>query len=183
MSMACKPSYHRAMRLKRIALALVVAGSFVCASAAAAKKTYAPPGKAGTSEYAETLPAAGGNVAPPAIGSRKPTGAALSKLGSGKAGAEKLSKLGKAGQSAAAFARATAPVAAPTAIPSNTTAGGHRGSTLSGGGSAFSGVLHLIGGSDAGGIGVFMPLLLSFGLGAAVAVSALRVLRRRQPPV
>jgi hypothetical protein len=172
------------MRLKRIAIVVVVACSLGLASAAAAKKTtYAPPGKAGTSEYAETLPAAGGNVSPPAIGGGNPTGAELAKLGSGKAGADKLSKLGKAGQSAAAFARATAParasapVAAPATRSSSSTAGDLTG------GSALNGLLHLIGGSDAGGIGVFLPLLLAFGLGAAVAFGAVRVLRRRQSPV
>ncbi len=165
---------------------LVVAGSLGLAPAAAAKKTtFAPPGKAGTSEYAETLPAAGGNVSPPARGGGNPTGAELSKLGSGKAGAAKLSKLGKAGQSAAAFARATAPVATPAAPASS--ASPSRSSSITAdertGGSALSGLLHLIGGSDSGGIGVFLPLLLAFSLGAAVAVSGLRVSRRRQPPV
>jgi hypothetical protein len=162
------------MRLKRIALVLVVAGSLGWAPAAAAKKIYAPPGKAGTSEYAETLPAAGGNVATPAMGGGNPTGAELSKLGAGRAGATKLSKLGKAGQSAAAFARATAPVAAPATTSSSITAADQNS------GSALSGLLHLLGGSDSGGIGVFLPLLLAFGLGAAVAFG---VLRRRQPPV
>jgi hypothetical protein len=68
-------------------------------------------------------------------------------------------------------------VAAPAAPSSSLTAGDQNG------GSALSGLLHLIGGSDAGGIGVFLPLLLAFGLGAAVAGGALHVLRRRQPPV
>lgn len=175
MSVGCQPSYHRAMRLKRIALAFVVAGALGGAPGAAAKKTtYAPPGKAGTSEYAETLPAAGGSVAPPSAGGGSPTGEGLSKLGAGKVGAEKLAKLGNPGKSAAAFARATAPV---------TTAAAHSPSIGVGeqhGGSALSGLLHLVGGSDAGGIGVFLPLLLAFGLAAAIAVSALR---RRQPPV
>jgi hypothetical protein len=167
------------MRFKQIALVLVVAGSLVCAPAAAAKKTtFAPPGKAGTSEYAETLPSAGGNVAPPSSGGNNPTGRELAKLGSGKAGAYKLAKLGKAGKSAAAFARATAPVAAPPKARSSSITTADRAS-----GSALSGLLHLIGGSDSGGIGVFLPLMLAFGLGAAVTVSALRVSRRRQPPV
>ena len=177
MNTDCQPSYHRAMRMKRIAVVLVVASSLGWVPAAVAKKTtYAPPGKAGTSEYAETLPAAGGNVGTPATGVGNPTGAELSKLGAGKAGAAKLSKLGKAGKSAAAFARATAPVAASAAPSSSITAGDQTG------GSALSGLLHLIDGSDTGGMGVFLPLLLAFGLGAAVAVSALR-LRRRQMPV
>jgi hypothetical protein len=167
------------MRLKRIALVLVIAGALGCAPAAAAKKTtYAPPGKAGTSEYAETLPAAGGSVAPPETGGGgNPTGAELSKLGSGKAGAAKLSKLGKAGQSAAAFARATAPVVTPATRSSSPSSSITADDQT--GGSALSGLLHLIGGSDSGGIGAFLTLLLAFGLGAAVAIG---VLRRRRPP-
>jgi hypothetical protein len=171
------------MHLKRIALVLLVAGSLGSAPAASAKKTtYAPPGKAGASEYAETLPSAGGNVSPPAIGGGNPTGAQLAKLGSAKAGAEKLAKLGKTGKSAAALAQATAPVTA-SVVPSSVVASSSIAAGERTGGSALSGLLHLVGGSDAGGIGVFLPLLLAFGLGLAVAVGAVRVLRRRQPLV
>jgi hypothetical protein len=165
-------AYHRTMRLGRTAVALVAV--LVAASpAAAAAKTYAPPGKAGASEYFETLPASGGNVAPP---NNHPdaSGAALSKLGAATTGVHKLQKLGKDGQSAAAFAKATAPtVTAPvTASPTLSAASG---------GSAISGVAHLLGGSDGGGIGIFLPLLLAFGLAGAAAVIGLRVWRGRQP--
>jgi hypothetical protein len=156
-----------AMRPIRATVVLLVCGVMVvCPSVAGAKK-YAPPGKAGTSEYAETLPAAGGNVAPPASpGSAG--GKALSQLGHGGAGARRLEKLGKDGRSAAGFARATA----PTVVPAS-------GSASSSGGSALSGLLDLIRGSDSGGIGVFLPLLLAFGLGAAVATGVVRLRRQR----
>ncbi len=52
----------------------------------------------------------------------------------------------------------------------------------SSGGSGLSAIGHLLDGSDAGGLGVFLPLLLAFGLGAAVTVSVQRARRGRQPP-
>jgi hypothetical protein len=180
----CQRSYDRGMGVRRVAVTLAVIGSIAVPAEATAAKIYAPPGKAGTSQYAETLPASGGNVGTPATTGGNPTGVQLSKLGAGAAGARKLAKLGKTGQSAAAFASATAPtltrarhLLAPAANVSSGTQIDRSG------GSAASGVLHLIGGSDSGGIGVFLPLLLAFSLGAAVAVGARRGLRRRQRPV
>lgn len=179
-SMAGLSSYDRSMRVKYVVVILVAASFGGALPAGAAAKTYAPPGKAGTSEYSETLPASGGNVAPPAMTGGNPTGAQLSALGSGQAGARKLEKLGKQGQSAAAFAQATAPTrlhGSHLSAPAKNAAG----QVESPGGSAISGVLHVLGGSDSGGIGVFLPLLLAFGLGVAVTVGVWTGLRRRQP--
>jgi hypothetical protein len=174
------------MRLIRVTAAVLASALLVAAPAQAGKtKTYAPPGKAGSSEYSEIVPTPGGNVQTPAMGGGNPTAKQISSLGRGKTGVGKLSKLGKQGAAAAQFAQQTAPAAvhsthglagpkgasaSPTPIPSSTS------------GSAFSGITHLLGGSDSGGIGVFLPLLLAFCLGAAVAISALRVRRARQPP-
>ncbi|HEX3801314.1 MAG TPA: hypothetical protein VHV75_00595 [Solirubrobacteraceae bacterium] len=162
--------------MRRTAAALASAALVALSPAVAGAKTYAPPGKAGSSEYAETLPASGGNIAPP-TSADSASGATLSKLGAGRKGAQQLAKLGKAGQSAAAFARATAPPLVPAAGPTSASA-----ASGPAGGSALSGLVHLIGGSDVDGIGVFLPLLLAFGLGAAVAVSVLRVRRGGQQP-
>jgi hypothetical protein len=159
----------QAMRLTRTVVMLLVCGAVLACPSAAGAKNYAPPGKAGTSEYAETLPAAGGNVAPPA-NPGSAGGQALSKVGNGGAGARRLEKLGRAGQSAAAFARATAPQALTPSEPVS--------SAGSSGGSALSGLLDLIGGSDAGGIGLLLPLLLALSLAAALGAGAVR--RRHQ---
>lgn len=173
------------MRLKRNIAAVLLAGSLGCApvASAAKTKTYAPPGKAGTSEYSEVVPTAGGNVLPPASGGGNPTGRQISRLGSGKAGVHNLAKLGKQGTKAAQFAQATAPSTPrpsgthpPTVTPPPTV------TLRSPRGSALTGFTNLLGGSDVDGLGAILPLLLAFGLGAAVAVSALRLRRGRQPP-
>jgi hypothetical protein len=196
MSTHCARAYHRSMRIQRIALALVAFTFLVLAPAAVAagkSTTYAPPGKAGSSEYSEVVPASGGNVAPPSNGGGNTNAAQISALGSGKAGVDKLSKLGKAGAAAAVFAQATAPVASTHGLGSPTSGGATTGSTgtpghhvsvlaSSSGGSGASAIGQLLDGSDAGGIGVFLPLLLAFGLGAAVTVSVQRARRGRQPP-
>ncbi len=179
------------MRIQRIVLALVALAFLASAPAALAGKstTYAPAGKAGSSEYSEVVPASGGNVAPPSTGGGNTTATQISALGSGKAGVHKVAKLGKAGAAAAVFAQATAPVASTHGFGSPTagstgTAGAHHVSVLtsSSGGSGVSAIGHLLDGSDAGGLGVFLPLLLAFGLGAAVTVSVQRARRERQPP-
>jgi len=177
--------------MRRVVPAVVAFAFLASAPAALAGKstTYAPPGKAGSSEYSEVVPASGGNVAPPSSGGGNKTAAQINAIGSGKTGVHKLAKLGKTGAAVAVFAQATAPVASHgfgSATSGSSTGRGteHHVSVLasSSGGSALSGVGHLLDGSDAGGIGVFLPLLLAFGLGAAVAVSAQRVRRGRQPP-
>lgn len=161
----------------------IVATLAVALPSTAAGKHYAPPGKAGASEYFETVPAPGGNVAPP-TNPTAATGKAISKIGRGAVGTRKLQKLGKDGQSAAALAKATAPVVAPasTVTPSKHSRSTSKAApTVASGGSAVSGMLHLLGGSDQGGIGAFLPLLLAFGLGAAVAIMAVRLRHARRP--
>jgi len=195
------------MRTKRILVTLVVLLSLSTAPAALAgkTKTYAPPGKAGSSEYSEVIPASGGNVSPPSAGTGNTTAAQISKLGQGRVGLRKLAKLGKRGAAAAEFAQATAPTAATSshATSSHVTSGhatnGHglRGGgssdgnrtgpaqklKLTAGGSALSGIGDLLGGSDVDGIGILLPLLLAFGLGAAATVTVQRLRRGSRPPV
>lgn len=183
------------MRIQRIAPVVVALACLAWAPSALAgkTKTYAPPGKAGSSEYSEVIPASGGNVAPPSSGGGNTTAAQISALGSGKAGVRKLDRLGKAGAEAAQFAQATAPVASThgfgsttsggTAAGSTHTAGSKRGSVLQpSGGSGLAAISDLLDGSDADGIGVLLPLLLAFGLGVALTVSVMRTRRGRQPP-
>lgn len=177
MSMACRPAYDRMMRLVRISLAMLAAALLMSAQADAAKtKMYLPPGKAGASQYGEDIPTAGGNTLSPAMTGGNKTAAQISSLGSGKIGVRKLAKLGKTGASAAALARQTAPtVASPGA--SKPGAGHHRSVLTASGGSAISGLGHLIDGSDADGIGVFLPLLLALSVVGAVVLSLLRLRR------
>ena len=54
---------------------------------------------------------------------------------------------------------------------------------LTAGGSALSGIGDLLGGSDVDGIGILLPLLLAFGLGAAATVTVQRLRRGSRPPV
>lgn len=185
----CGRAYHRVMRMRRIFLAAVAVAYLASTPAALAGKatTYAPPGKAGSSEYSEVVPASGGNVAPPSSGGGNKTAAQINALGSGKTGVQKVAKLGKAGAAAAVFAQATAPVASTHGLGSTTSGSGgtgtHHASVLvvSSGGSGLSAIGHLFDGSDAGGLGLLLPLLLAFGLGAAVTVSLQRVRRGRRP--
>jgi hypothetical protein len=198
MNGAWRPTYDQGMRAFRIVLAVFALSAFVWVPAAAAKQ-YAPPGKAGTSEYAEDIPTAGGNVSTPAMGGGNRTAAQIDKLGAGKAGVRKLTKLGTTGAATAQFAQQTAPVVSRATALTDTTGSGNastsnagtgtsgrsaRGSTLAASGkSALSGVWGTISGADVDGIGAFLPLLLAFGLGAAVAVMVLRLRRDEQPSV
>jgi hypothetical protein len=177
------------MRLARV-MSLVLAMALLSAAPAVAGKTkvYAPPGKAGSSQYSEVVPTGGGNVQTPAMGAANPTAKQISSLGAGGTGLRKLSKLGKQGAAAAQFAQQTAPAIV------HSTHGLNGPSAPSGGkpakaaplsptnGSAITGITSVLGGSDAGGIGVLLPLLLAFCLGAAVALSVARVRRERRPP-
>jgi hypothetical protein len=189
------------MSTKRILVTLVVLFSLSTAPAALAgkTKTYAPPGKAGSSEYSEVIPASGGNVSPPSAATGNTTAAPISKLGQGRVGLRKLAKLGKRGAAAAQFAQATAPTVVTNNHPTkNHATNGHGlkggGSAdgartrpaqklkLTAGGSALSGIGDLLGGSDVDGIGILLPLLLAFGLGAAATVTVQRLRRGSRPP-
>lgn len=176
------------MRLIRATAATLATALLIAAPAEAGKtKTYAPPGKAGSSQYAEVVPTGGGNVQTPAMGAANPTAKQISRLGAGRSGVRKLSKLGKQGAAAAQFAQQTAPAVVHPSHglqgPSSGAAGPGSPEPLSASrGSAFSGITDLLSGSDAGGIGAFLPLLLAFGLGTAAGISVVRVRRARRPP-
>lgn len=184
---SCERSYDRLMRVTRIWLLIVTAALLIAAPAQAGKtKVYAPPGKAGTSEYSEVVPTSGGNAQTPAMGGGNQTAAQISKIGAGRAGVRKLSKLGKQGLAAATLAQETAPVVVRSAhgLGGNPTGAGSVRLGGASSGSALGGVGHLLAGSDAGGIGLFLPLLLAFGLGLAVATAVVRLRRGHEsgPP-
>ncbi|MGH3267074.1 MAG: hypothetical protein ACRDNS_34405 [Trebonia sp.] len=172
------------MRQIRALLAALVISTLVWTPAAVAKQ-YAPPGKAGTSEYAEDIPTAGGNTATPAMGGGNKTAAEINRLGAGKVGVRKLSKLGEIGAAAAQWAQQTAPAATSGASAGAQRGGGAQEQTArstvltASGGSALSALGHLVGGSDVDGIGALLPVLLAFGLGVAAAISVRRTWRRR----
>ena len=193
MSGPCQPTYDRVMRLIRSLLAIMALSALLWSPAALAKQ-YAPPGKAGTSEYAEDIPTAGGNAATPAMGGGNKTATQIDHLGAGKQGVRRLAKLGTSGAAAAQFALQTAPATAtPTTASTapSTSAGTKKHShpaspvvpkqqTLTAsGGSAITALGRIIGGSDVGGIGIFLPLLLALGAVGAAAVAAVRMRRPR----
>jgi len=203
MSEPCKPTYDWGMRPIRALLAMFAISALVWAPAAVAKQ-YAPPGKAGTSEYAEDIPTSGGNVSTPAMGGGNKTAAEIDRLGAGKSGVSKLAKLGKAGAEAAQFALQTAPTTlaastrasktgasgltqtstsgrTPTRTPSGTSAPTPQTTLTASAGTAIGGIAHLIGGSDGGGIGILLPLVLLFSLIGAGAFGVLRLRRSGAP--
>ena len=147
--------------------------------------SIAPPGKSGADQYFETIPTSSGNAAPPGTvpGSSGPGSHALTQLGHGAAGAAALARLGTEGSAAAALAAATAPTPVPRALVPRTRSGGStRRAPAPGGGSAPSGLTQALTGSDSGGLGLVLPLLLATSLIAAIAVVAARLRRRAQPP-
>jgi hypothetical protein len=187
------------MRLSRARIATVIAVSALvwgpCASASAV--VLDPPGKAGANEYFETIPSTGGNAAPPSGAST--TAPAIDRSGPSKSALNKLQKSGSEGQAAASFATASAPVVdhasstrkkrsgQGTARPAKPVTGKRGGRTQPTteasaaavaasrtGGSAVSGIIHLLGGSDAGGIGVLLPILLIGGLISAILAAGVR---------
>lgn len=160
----------------RIALALFSA-SLALSSPVAMAKNYAPPGRAGTSQYAEDIPSGGGNVQTPAMNGGNHSPAEIDSVGSGKVGVHRLAKLGKTGLAAAQFAQQTAPTLTGSLQPIGGHSGAARAVELSAtGDSALGGLGHVLSGSDIDGIGVFLPLLFVFGLGwvAAIAFSRAR---------
>ena len=177
-------AYDRFMRVIRVASAVVVTALLIAAPAEAGKtKTYAPPGKAGTSEYSEVVPTSGGNVQTPAMVGGNQTAAQISRIGAGKAGVRRLSRLGKQGAAAAALAQETAPPPAGSShgLGGQSSQASASKLTATSGGSALSGVGRLLGGSDSGGIGLFLPLFLAFGFAFAGVAAVVKLRRPREP--
>lgn len=182
-----------------VAIAAISAALALAPAAAAAPIVLDPPGKAGANQYFETIPTSNGNAAPPSGGTatKPPT---IDASGPGKSALHQLQKLGADGQAAANFAEASAPPASPTGSHGQRGAGsssanrdGSGNSDGSGtnpaaaaasatGGSAFSGIFHVLGGSDAGGIGVFLPILLIGSLVSAIVAAGWRRRRGDSPP-
>jgi hypothetical protein len=153
------------MRVPRICIAVACAGMLVSPAAAPAQGTIAPPGKSGADQYFETIPSARGNVAPP--------GSAGGGTGSASAGVKRIAHLGKDGQAASALAAATA----PSSGSGGSGPGGQTGNHALGG-AASTALGHVINGSDSGGLGLWLPILLGSSLLIAVAIVATRLLRR-----
>jgi hypothetical protein len=152
------------MSTRQLCIALVCAGGLLTPAAAVAQGTIAPPGKSGADQYFETIPSARGNVAPPGGGAG---------AGSANAGVSRLARLGKDGQAASAFASGTA--------PANRSGGSRPGRPTDNrtpGGAASTALGHVINGSDSGGLGVWVPILLGASLFIAVAIVATRLFRR-----
>jgi hypothetical protein len=131
----------------------------------------APPGHAGTQQYFETIPTSSGSAAPPGTvsGSGINSGGTqpLARLGHGRAGAAKLAGLGSDGRAAANLATTTAPPVPAAATPNSAAAASN--------GSVASGLAHALTGSDSGGLGLLLPLLLATGFVAALGVILLRL--------
>jgi len=169
-------------------LVIVCLASLMLAGAALARaKTVIinPPGSAGANEYSEVIPSSSGNVSPPSVdgGSSHVAPGGLASIGHGRVGVARLQALGNQGHAAAALAAATAPSRAPGA-PAGT--GSSRSSAppapADTPGSAASGLAHVLTGSDAGGLGVLLPLLLATALVGAVGLVLARARRATQPP-
>lgn len=148
-------------RGRRWVVLLVLAGLTLPATATA-QQTLAPPGKAGADQYFETVPSASGNAAPP-------NGTAHG--GSPNAGIRSLERLGKEGAAAGALAAATGPPDTP------------RGSspTAASGRPPLASFTHVLGGSDAGGIGLILAILLASALVLAIAVALAKRRRHGEP--
>jgi hypothetical protein len=180
--------------MRRAGVSLVFAVLLAVPSVAGAL-TLAPPGKAGASQYFETIPTSSGSAAPPQGGG---SGHAASvAIGNGVAGSHALAKLGSDGHAAAALAAATAPVVAASSgkqggasagsqpsgskPPARSTAAGGS-ATSQPGGSAVVGLTNAVTGSDQGGIGLFLPLLMVLTLAAAVWAGIRNARRPGGPP-
>jgi hypothetical protein len=153
-------------------MAMLVGVTAVLAAAAPAQAVeLVPPGKAGASQYFETIPSVGGNAAPPAGAPSNVSPQSLAPFGRGRAGAIALAHLGTSGQAAAALATATAPRPA--------SGGANRGPT--GGSSPLSAIAKALPSSSAGGLGLVLPLVLASVLVLALGVGLRRFTRGTGP--
>jgi hypothetical protein len=169
-----------AMRWMRWAIVICAcAASLGAPSAALAKEIIInPPGSAGANEYSEVIPSAAGNVSPPSGGGGSGNSASgVTPLGQGRAGIARLRHLGSDGRAAAALAAS----GAPTPAPSSKTRAGSGSPAVTSNGSASAGLASALTGSDAGGLGLALPLLLATCLIGAIGIVASR-LRRREGP-
>ena len=176
-----RAAYHAAMRSARLATIVISCVASLAIPGLALAVSVAPPGKAGASQYFETIPSSGGNVAPPQAGAPASTHN-MSQLGRGRTGVAKLAMLGPAGRQAAILAEATAPAPArlglavsPLGIASVEPGQSKPQSTV-------AALLAALTGSDAGGLGVILPLLLAAALVFAAGLVVAGVRTRRPPP-
>ena len=132
-----------------------------------------PPGNSAADQYSETFPSAGGGEtsSPPGSSNASP------EKSLGNQTAQDFAGAGPDGQAAADLAAATAP---KQGNPQGSAADREAGK--SGGGSGESGPLqvaqHAVGGSDSGGMGLLLPLILAatvLGFGTVLAVRIRRV--------
>ena len=171
-------TYHWHMRWMRWASIVVGCTVSLALPGEALALVLAPPGHAGANQYVEVIPTSAGNAAPPGSvsgsGSASAGPQALAHFGQGRAGDVKLTRLGKDGQAAAALAASTA----PSPVRGAGYARGAAGVSISAPhGSPASGVADALTGSDAGGLGLLLPLLLASALIAAIGIAAARVRR------
>jgi hypothetical protein len=164
-----------AMRRTRWALNLLVIIALFYAPAAGSAAVLAPPGHSGSDQYFETIPTSAGNSAPPGSvkgsGTASATPQALSRLGQGRTGDSRLAKLGTAGQAAAMLAASTAPARVDRSAAHKDLAGSP------GPGSVSNGIGDALASSNAGGVGLLLPILLATAGVVAVALVASRLRR------
>jgi O-antigen ligase len=134
-----------------------------------------PPGKAGANQYFETIPGVAGNFAPPRAGrvATRSDLRSLTALGRGQHAAQELIGLNVGGQAAARLAADTAwpltrAAGATTAVKDAGQRFDRRGS------SPIAAIAETVGGSDEGGLGWGLPVLLAAVLAGAVWVAVRR---------
>jgi hypothetical protein len=182
-------AYDRTMRLVRRTSIFLFSVLLLSGPSQAFALSLTPPGKSGTDQYFETIPTSAGNAAPPqGRGGGAGSGdRALSQLAQGGAGARSLAHLGKDGQAAASLAAATAPTngagrGAGSGSARGTGPAGSHGLNALQGESASRGIADALTGSDPGGIGLVLPLLLGTSLILAIGLAAWRLRRGSGPP-
>jgi hypothetical protein len=155
------------MVLWRAGLILLCAAAAVLTAPGSAVALKAPPGNSEVDQYAETLPGPGGNQ------TINPSGGGGGGSTLPPATERQLDRLGPDGRAAAQLARSTAPDRGRIASHGSSDPGGTHSS------SAFGAVSDAISGSDGGGLGVLLPLIL-VGVGATGIGYALARHRARQ---
>ncbi len=180
--------FVRMMRRALVAIGLTLV--LVVPEQAMAHQVLTLPGKAGANEYFETVPTSGGNAAPPGFDGSGNNGTnAIAHLGHGRVGVARLSHLGNAGAAAAALAASTAPSSAIAGGSEHGTARRELGRLAQSyavnqppGQSASSALESALTGSDDGGLGVILPLLLGAAVLVAIGLGVFRTRRHTRPP-